>query len=366
MYRVISHIVVLASILLYASVMASQVIVPQQQTAWPAGVPSVQSTPQEQTPAPAGLPPAEITGNKPAPDTGAATATSSPTSTPDASQPTLLTRASGNDGIRLGSGDLLLVSVFGASDYNHEVRVATDGSVSLPLIGAVKVAGSTPREVASDLQKRLSEGGYFNNPQVSVFVKEYATQGISVLGEVQKPGVYPLLGSRTLFDALSAASGTTQIAGNRVYITHRDRPQQPQIVKLTYDAPGAAQSNVPVLPGDTIIVQKAGMMYVVGNVQKPTGIIMVDPDLTVLKAIALAQGLAPNAALDKARLVRKTSDGQIAIPLQLRKMLTASIPDMRVEPEDVIYVPNSAAISGFKRSLELALQTASGILIYRH
>ena len=83
------------------------------------------------------------------------------------------------------------------------------------------------------------------------------------------------------------------------------------------------------------------MMYVVGNVQKPTGIAMVDPGLTVLKAIALAQGIAPNAALDKARLVRKTSDGQVAIPLQLKKMLAAQAPDMRVEPDDVLFFPTA-------------------------
>jgi polysaccharide biosynthesis/export protein len=357
MYRAVIRVMSLAIAL--PITMASQATIPQQQTPYPAGLPSVESTPQEQTPALTGIPSSKSTGNKPEVDISSSTDSRAP------SQPTLLTRASGNDGIRLASGDLLLVNVFGASDYNHEVRVATDGFVNLPLIGAVSVAGLTPREVAADLQTRFSKGGYFNNPEVSVFVKEYSTQGISVLGEVQKPGVYPLLGSRTLFDVLSAASGTTQTAGNKVYITHRDRPQQPEVVKLTYDGSGVVQSNVPVLPGDTVIVQKAGMVYVVGNVQKPTGIVMVDPSLTVLKAIALAQGIAPNASLDKARLVRKTSDGQIAIPLQLKKMLAAKIPDMRVEPEDVIFVPNSTASSAFKRSLELALQTVSGIAIYR-
>jgi polysaccharide export outer membrane protein len=163
---------------------------------------------------------------------------------------------------------------------------------------------------------------------------------------------------------ISAAQGTTQIASNQVEIIHRDRPEQPEMIKLTYDSKGVAQSNVPVSPGDTIVVLKASMMYVVGNVQKPTGIAMVDPGLTVLKAIALAQGIAPNASLDKARLVRKTSDGQIAIPLQLKKMLAAQVPDMRVEPEDVLFIPHSAAQSAFKKSLELALQTASGVVIY--
>ena len=353
MFRSVIRVIGFALAFLWAMTLASQVTVPGQGTTTPAGVPSTEPLPG-QRPAPTAIPAGETPVTKP--DGGAASSTGTPA---------LITRASANDGIRIGGGDLLLVTVFGASDYNHEVRVGVDGKVSLPFIGAVKVGGLTPGEVASDLQKRLSEGGYFNNPQVSVFVKEYATQGVSVLGEVQKPGVYPLLGSRTLFDVLSAAQGTTQLAGDRVYITHRDQPQQPQIVKLSYDVRGAAQSNVPVLPGDTVIVPKAGMVYVVGNVQKPTGIAMVDPGLTVLKAIALAQGIAPNAALNKARLVRKTSDGEVAIPLQLKKMLAAKVPDMRVQAEDVIFVPNSAAISGFKRGLELALQTASGIVIYR-
>src|SRR5689334_13260744 len=247
MYRVVSRVIGLAIILLYAIVMASQVVIPQQQTPVPAGIPPAESTPPQQRPASTGPPAGQSAGDKPEGDAAGSTGTS------DSSKPTLLTRASANDGVRIGGGDLLLVSVFGASDYNHEVRVGTDGSVNLPFIGLVKVAGLTPREVSADLQLRLSRGGYFNNPQVNVFVKEYATQGVSILGEVQKPGVYPLYGSRTLFDVLSAAQGTTQIAGDKVFITHRDRPQHPDIVKLTYDPRSAGQSNVPVLPGDTII-----------------------------------------------------------------------------------------------------------------
>jgi polysaccharide export outer membrane protein len=286
-------------------------------------------------------------------------------SSSNSSQPTLLTRARAEDGMRVGGGDLLRVTVFGASDYNHEVRVADDGSLTLPLIGTVRVAGMTTQEIATDLQARLSRGGYFNNPQVDVFVKEYATQGVSVLGEVQKPGVYPLLGARTLFDVISSAQGTTQTAGDKVSIIHRDRPLHPEIVKLTYDAKDSPQSNVRVLPGDTVVVQKAGIVYVVGDVQKPAGIVMANPNLTVLQAIALAQGTNPNAALDRATLVRKTADGQTDIPLRLKKMLAAKIPDMRVQPDDVIYVPNSMVKTSFKRGLEAAIQTISGVIIYR-
>jgi polysaccharide export outer membrane protein len=285
---------------------------------------------------------------------------------PSVSSPTtLLTRAKIEDGVRIGGGDLLQVTVFGASDYNYDVRVASDGSVVLPFLGLVHLSGLTTRQAALDLQSRLSHGGYFNNPQVGVFVKEYATQGVTVLGEVQKPGIYPVLGARTLFDMLSSAQGTTQTAGDKVSVIHRDRPQQPEIVKLNYDGEDSSRSNVPVFPGDTIVVQKAGMVYVVGDVQKPSGIVMANPQLTVLKAIALAQGTNPNASLEKARLVRKTSDGQVEIPLHLKQMLAAKIPDMRVEPEDVIFVPNSALKTGVKHGMEAALATVTGVVIYR-
>lgn len=311
-------------------------------------------------------PPGAVPGGTPAPSASTRASggqTGDQRQTSPANEPALYTRAPTHEGLRIGSGDLLQVSVF-AAEYNHEVRVAEDGTISLPLVEQVHVAGLTPSELAADLQTRFSKGGYFNNPQVEVFVKEFASQSVSVLGEVQKPGVYPLIGARTLFDALSAAQGTTQTAGDKVYITHRGRPNQPEVVKISYDATGLAQSNVPVFPGDTIVVEKAGMVYVVGNVQKPTGIVMADESLTVLKAIALAQGFTPNAALDQARLVRKTSDGQTAVPLPLKKMLDAKAPDMRLQPGDIVFIPNNLAASAFKKGLELALQTASGVIIY--
>jgi polysaccharide biosynthesis/export protein len=341
MFRISSRIGVMAIILCLATGASAQSTVPEGALPRPVPLPS-ESTSANQAAA-------------------AATSQSKQTSS---NGPTLFTRSKANAELRIGGGDLLQIGVFGAPDYTHDVRVAEDGSISLPLLGQVRVAGLTPRELASDLRMRFTRGGYFNDPQVTVFVKEYATQGVSVLGEVQKPGVYPLLGARTLFDVLSAAQGTTQTAGDKVFITHRGATQ-PEVVRLAYDVKGAAQSNVPVLPGDTIIVAKAAMVYVVGNVQKPAGIVMVDPGLTVLKAIALAQGIAPNAALDRAKLVRKTGDGQTAIPLNLKKMLAAKAPDMPLQADDVVFVPNSLSASAFKRGLEIALQTTSGVIIYR-
>ncbi len=267
--------------------------------------------------------------------------------------------------LRIANGDLLHVSVFGATDFNSEVRVAENGSVTLPLLDQVPVAGMTAAQLAKDLRNRLMKGGYFNDPLVSVTIKEYATEGVSVLGEIQRPGIYPFRGPNKLFDVISAAGGTTALAGNKVTITHRERPQQPETITLTFGEQGSRQSNVTVAPGDTIIFEKAGVVYVVGDVRKPTGIVMSNPDLTVLQALAMAEGANPGAALTKAKLIRKTAQGPKEIPLPLNKMLSARIPDVQVQPNDIIFVPSSAAKSAAKRGVEAAITAATALAIYR-
>src|SRR5207244_5355649 len=138
-----------------------------------------------------------------------------------------------------------------------------DGNISLNFIGSVHVAGLSTNAAQDLIAKKLSDGGFFSHPQVSVFAKEYATQGVSVLGEVQRPGVYPLLGSRRLFDVLSLAGGIGPRAGKLVSITRRDDPQSPISVPVSNDSEQPTQSNVDILPGDTIVVSKAGIIYVV-------------------------------------------------------------------------------------------------------
>ena len=115
--------------------------------------------------------------------------------------------------LAIGEGDLLQVSLYGVPDFNQQVRVAPSGDISLPLIGDVRVKGLSSNQVEMLIEKALKEGGYFVNPQVTVLQKELATQGISVLGEVQKPGIYPVLGPRKLFDMISEAGGTAPKAG---------------------------------------------------------------------------------------------------------------------------------------------------------
>jgi polysaccharide export outer membrane protein len=262
--------------------------------------------------------------------------------------------------ILIGPGDLIEVSVYGA-DYNKDVRVRSNGEITLPMAGTLKVDGLTPAQAEAQIAKRLIDGDFFNDPRVSVIEKETVTQGISVLGEVQKPGVYPLPGPRKLFDAISAAGGTTPRAGNTVSIMHRADSQQSETVTLSYNK-SSSQSNVYVYPGDTVVVSKAGVVYVVGDVRTPGGFVMENSHMTILQAYAMAQGANPTAALDKAQLIRKPdSEGRV---ISLKKILAAKAPDMNLQQDDIVFIPTSGAKVAGRRTIDALVQTASGIAIY--
>jgi polysaccharide biosynthesis/export protein len=265
--------------------------------------------------------------------------------------------------IILESGDLLEVSVAGAPEYRYEVRVTATGDASLPMLGNLKVAGLSTPQTETAIARRLQEKGFFNDPQVSVFVKEYAAAGISVLGEVQKPGIYPLPGNRTLLDAISAGGGVTPRAGKTVTITRRDGKDKSETVPLSQD--NGHMTNVAVHPGDTIVVSKAGMVYVVGDVKEPTGIVLDNPHLTVLQAVAVAHGTNPTASLKGATLIHKTTgDTPQQTPIPLDNIMRAQAPDLELHADDIVFVPNSRAKTIRLRTFEALVQTATGIAIW--
>jgi polysaccharide export outer membrane protein len=241
------------------------------------------------------------------------------------------------------------------------VRVSGVGDITLPLIGRIKVAGLTVEQAQTLVGNRLVEGRFYKNPQVTILQKEYSTQGISVLGEVQKPGIYPLLGPHTLMEAISMAGGTTIKAGNDVTITHRSQPNQSEHVVMNKDP----TANVAVRPGDVVSVSKAGIVYVVGDVKLPSGVVMGNSGLTVLQAVAMAQGANSTASLDNSKLIRSTPQGKEEIPIPLKKILSSKAADVELQPGDILFIPNSAAKSAGRRGMEAILQTATGLAIYR-
>src|SRR3981189_1085232 len=169
--------------------------------------------------------------------------------------------------LRIGIGDLLQITMFGTQDFNADFRVSSSGNISLPPLGLVHVAGMSTAEAEKLIERQLVEGGFYREPRVSVFEKEYVTQGVSILGEVKNPGVYPLLADRHLLDLLSQAGGLTPNASKTVAVTHAGA-NTPSVVTLSPDPELAATSNPSILTGDTIVVATAGVVYVIGNVTK--------------------------------------------------------------------------------------------------
>ena len=265
----------------------------------------------------------------------------------------------------VNTGDLLDISVYDQPDMTQKVRVNDRGEISLPLLGMVPVAGLSADEVEATLEKRLSDGRYVKSPHVSVLVLEYATQGVSVGGEVRKPGVYALQGGRRLQDVLDEAGGLTDKAGNQVNITRREAPDQPLVIRMSKDASKAQENNVDIYPGDTIIVPPAGIIYVVGDVARPGGFALDRNDrLTVLQAVALAEGAKSTASLRKAKIVRRENGDPQEIAVDLKAILSGKAPDKALEAEDVLFVPSSAAKTAGKRSMDAIMQAAVGIAIY--
>jgi polysaccharide export outer membrane protein len=272
--------------------------------------------------------------------------------------------------LRIGTGDLLEISVstvIGTPEVNWKARVSSSGDITLPQVGSIHVAGMTAEETQAAIEKQYKDAELLKNPQVLVSIIEYASQGVSVLGEVLKPGVYPLLTSRRLLDLISQAGGLTAAAGRMVTITHRDHPLEPKTTALSRDPRQNTATNIDIIPGDTIVVAKAGVVYVVGAVGKPGGFTMDSNEgLTLLQVIALAEGPKPDAAMDKSRLIRQTPTGRSEIPVPLHKILASKTPDITLQSDDILFVPSSTVKSATRRSVEAIIQVATGVVIFRH
>jgi polysaccharide biosynthesis/export protein len=265
--------------------------------------------------------------------------------------------------LRLGAGDLVEVGVYNVPELTTKARVSIKGEIYLPLIDYVHVAGLTAEEAEGLVQKRLSDGGFVKNPHVTLFVDQYASQGASVLGEVARPGVYPVPGQQRLFDLISVAGGFTEKAGRSIAVTHRDQPDKSISVPLTRNVTDDPESNIPVLPGDTIIVHRADLVYVVGDVGRPSGFLMDSGHLTVLQAIALAGGTTRTANLGGARIIHRGPDGLSETPVELKKILRAKAPDVKMQADDILFVPTSTGKVIAGRAMEAAMQAATAASI---
>jgi len=265
----------------------------------------------------------------------------------------------------IGAGDLLEMSVFDTPELSGKLRVSNTGDILLPLVGSLHVQGLKAEEAQNLIRQKLITGGFLKDPQVTIFIAEYATEGVSVVGEVKNPGIYPAFGEHHLLDYISVAQGFTPLAGTRITITHAGKSTEPQYVKVTAGATPKPENNPEILPGDTIYVERTGIIYVVGDVAHPGGFPMDhDGQLSILQAVALAQGTNPTAAKGSVRLIRTTTQGRQEIPINLKKILSSKDTDLAMQDNDILFVPSSAAKNALK-DMEAALPAAAAATVYR-
>jgi len=265
--------------------------------------------------------------------------------------------------LRLGTGDLVEVSVYNVPELATKARIGNSGDVYLPLIDYVHLADLSIEEAQSLIQKRLEDGGFVRSPHVTIFLDESTSQGVTVLGEVARPGIYPALGERKLYDLISAAGGFSAAAGRKVSVIRQHSQGGAITVNLPRNLADDLQDNIEILPGDTITVPRAPVIYVVGDVGHPTGLLVDNGSLTVLQALAMAGGTNHTAKMGATRIIRKGPNGMTETKVPLKKMLEAKVPDVTLQADDILFVPISGARVAAGRAAEAAVSAATALTV---
>lgn len=253
---------------------------------------------------------------------------------------------------KVGPEDLLEIDVFRVSELKTSVRVSATGFIQLPLIGKIEVSGRTVAEIESDISERLKK--YITEPAVSIFVKEYRSQPISVLGSVKNPNIFYVTGQKYLLDMISLAGGLTQEAGD-VCIVQRniESGDMSRIEKIVIDlnellVNGHSELNIPLLAGDVIHVPRSGIFFVDGAVKSP-GSFQIKGKTTLVQAISMAKGLDYVASPSDIRIFRDNGRTERDVILvDYDAILSGSKPDIEIKDKDIIIVSKSGIKSFFK------------------
>jgi polysaccharide export outer membrane protein len=281
------------------------------------------------------------------------------------------------DDYKIGSDDVLSVSVSDTPEYGGKFRVTDSGFIEVPGVKApIHAGGESPLELAHTIRQALIDAKQLRDPRVSVFIDEYHGRTITVLGSVTKPAVYALQKRTTVLEALSLAGGTLPNAGNVVTIVRgpasAEAAHSPlgsvQILQLSNLENGTDLSaNTEVKNGDVVSVSAAQLVYVVGAVVKPGGFTMADPSsgVSVVQAVALAQGLNSVASRHGVIVRQSTSEhARVEIPVDVDQMMTGKATDVVLAPNDILFIPTSGTKKTLKAIGEVAMATINGIAIY--
>ncbi len=287
---------------------------------------------------------------------------------------------------RVGQDDLLQITVFEVPELGTTARVTASGYVSLSLIGPVKASGLTPNELGMHIESLLRER-YVNNPHVNVFVSEYGSQPVSMIGAVSRPGIYQIKGEKSLLSMLALAGGLTGSAGKTIQIIRgsgtieTDAPSRgglnaPPNLNLPAEAiavnvedlteNGRTELNVPIYSGDIINVLQAGSIFVVGETKGPGEYVLRNGrNVMVTQAVALGGGFTENAKRSATLIIRLHRDGsREEISVDPDKIMKGEMPDVALLPNDILWVPPSKAKPALRRTLDTAIGIATSVLMF--
>jgi polysaccharide export outer membrane protein len=241
---------------------------------------------------------------------------------------------SANDDYRMGTGDVVRITVYGNPDLTTEARVGEDGGLTFPLIGAVKASGVTPSAVEKDIAGRLAKGGFIVDPNVNLNIVQFRGQQISVLGRVNRPGKFTLEKVSRVTDALALASGISIDGADTVTLvrTQGGKTEYRDIDLVALFKPGGEASNVVVQDGDVLNVARQAMFYIYGEVQRP-GSFRLEQNMNVVQALSMGGGITARGTQRGIKILRRDDKGDL-------QELETKAADL-VRKDDVIYVKES-------------------------
>jgi polysaccharide export outer membrane protein len=268
----------------------------------------------------------------------------------------------GERDIVLTVGDMISIRLFSDAEYNSTVRINNDGTVLLPLIGIVHLEGITVTQAEQLIAEKLVAAGMYRDPQVTLQITEGPNAVVTFIGEMH--AVLPVQGTRHLLDVLSAGGGLPPTASHVLTI---DRPGVPKpiVVDLGTDPMRSSLGNIPVFPGDTIVVSRIGIIYMLGSFGSASGTIPLNAytPLTLTEATALSGGIKFDGRFNDLRIIRTVGDHRTVAVYDIKKVLNGKAPDPILEPNDIVYLPpvplkqllNSGGLGTILSIVDLAL-----------
>lgn len=280
----------------------------------------------------------------------------------------------------IGANDLLNITVYGVPTLSRPLRVLNNGDITLPMVAdPIRAQGLFPQQLEPVIAKAYQEAGVLVDPVITVNVTEYQSRPITVSGAVKNPLTFQAVGRVTLLEAIARANGLTPDAGPDILVTYpiadaggsgTGRPPV-HVSAQALIAGTAPDANFPLTGGEDIRVPPSGKVFVLGNVKKPGAFRAEDPtDTSVLKVLAMSEGLTPFAS-KVAYVYRNDTAGaaKTEIPIELRKIIDRKQPDVTLQANDILYVPDDRhrriTVTTLERLATFGAGTASGIIIWR-